>query len=366
MTDLPTAPDSVRRIGRPAHRSWSKVALTGGLALAVGLLAACGASSASGSAVAAPNESAAAPSSGQPNQSGQANPSGQGGPGRAARSAASGTIAAASPGTIQVQATSSQTTVNYTDSTTITESVVADLSAVTVGSCITAAAIPAGGVGRNGAASGSAAPTTTAAPPPSAAANGPFTATIVQLRDAVNGACTGGFGAGGFGGGPGGTPPSGAVPDAGALPGGGVPPSGGALPSGAPGAGGPGGFGQRASGTVANVAGDVITVTVTDPSTSATSTQTVNVTASTMYTKTQSAASDALVVGKCAVVQGSADAKGAVAATSIAVSTPAAGATCNAEFAGGRTRGGQGGNGRGGQGGNGPGVGAAPSTTTGG
>ena len=84
MTDLPTAPDSVRRIGRPAHRSWSKVALTGGLALAIGLLAACGTSSA-GSAVAAPNESAAAPSSGQPNPSGQANPSGQGGPGRTER-----------------------------------------------------------------------------------------------------------------------------------------------------------------------------------------------------------------------------------------------------------------------------------------
>jgi hypothetical protein len=105
---------------------------------------------------------------------------------------------------------------------------------------------------------------------------------------------------------------------------------------------------------VAGVAGDVITVTVTDPSSNSTSTQTVTVTAATTYTKTQAATSDALVVGRCAVVQGSADAKGAVEATSIAVSTPAAGATCNAGFGGGRPGRGQGGNG------------AAPSTTSGG
>src|SRR6478672_6496662 len=119
MTDSPTAHNSLRPAGRPAGRSWSKVALTGGLALALGLLAACGTSSASGSPVAVSNGTAA-PSSGQASPSGQG---GQGGPGRAARSAVSWTIAAATPGTIQVQATSSQTTVNFSNSTTTTDSV---------------------------------------------------------------------------------------------------------------------------------------------------------------------------------------------------------------------------------------------------
>ena len=77
------------------------------------------------------------------------------------------------------------------------------------------------------------------------------------------------------------------------------------------------------------MSGDVITVTVTDPTTSQTSQRAVTVIAATVYSKTATAASDALQVGKCAVVQGSADSKGAVTATSIAVSTPAAGATCN-------------------------------------
>src|SRR6476659_7449570 len=73
MTDLPTAhsDDSARRAGRNANRSWTKVALTGSLALAIGVLAACGTSSASGSAVAAPTGTAAAPSSGQGNPGGQ-------------------------------------------------------------------------------------------------------------------------------------------------------------------------------------------------------------------------------------------------------------------------------------------------------
>jgi hypothetical protein len=119
------------------------------------------------------------------------------------------------------------------------------------------------------------------------------------------------------------------------------------------------GFGQRSTGTVASVSGDVITITETDASTKATTERAVTVTGTTSYTKTSTAASDVLVVGKCAVVQGSADSKGAVAATSIAVSSPAAGTTtCNPGFTG---RGGR--TGPGGNGGNG---GAAPTGTPGG
>jgi hypothetical protein len=168
----------------------------------------------------------------------------------------------------------------------------------------------------------------------------------VQLRDPVNGQCTGGFG--GFGG---------------AAPSGGATPSG--TPSAAAGQGGqtaPGGqpqngqgfgpgFGQRASGTVASVAGDAIVVTQTDPQTQQSTQRTVTVTGSTTFTKTGSATTDALKVGQCAVVQGSADNKGAVTATSIEVSSPPAGSTtCTTGFGGGRGRNGQSGS-------------AAPSTT---
>jgi len=122
-------------------------------------------------------------------------------------------------------------------------------------------------------------------------------------------------------------------------------PSGGAPPSGAPqngqGFGGQG-FGGRASGSVASVSGDTIVVSETDPQTQQASQRTVTVTGTTTYTKTASATTDALKVGQCAVVQGSADNKGAVTATSIAVSSPPAGSTtCTTGF-GGRGRGGQG------------------------
>jgi hypothetical protein len=155
------------------------------------------------------------------------------------------------------------------------------------------------------------------------------------LRDPVNGQCTGGFG--GFGG---------------------ATPSGSAAPSGAPSAG-PGGqappsaqpqdgqrfgagFSQRTNGTVASVTGNTIVVTQTDPQTQQTTQRAVAVTGSTTYTKAGSATTDALKVGQCAVVQGSADSKGAVTATSIEVSSPPAGSTtCNPGFGGGRGRNGQ-------------------------
>jgi len=153
------------------------------------------------------------------------------------------------------------------------------------------------------------------------------------------------------------------------MPSGGDAPNGGATPNGAgpngSGTGQGGGFGERASGTVASVSGDVIVVTVTDPTTNETSSRSVTVTSATTFTKITTAASDALAVGKCAVVQGSADTKGAVTATSIAVSAlPAGSTTCNTGIGGRGGRSGQGGSGQGGTGQG--GAGAAPSTTTGG
>jgi len=111
------------------------------------------------------------------------------------------------------------------------------------------------------------------------------------------------------------------------------------------------GFGDRASGTVESVSGDTIVVSATDSQNQQTTQRTVSVTSATTFTKTAAATTDALKVGQCAVVQGAADSKGAVAATSIAVSSPPAGsATCTTGFGGGRGRNGQGGS-------------AAPSTT---
>jgi len=105
-------------------------------------------------------------------------------------------------------------------------------------------------------------------------------------------------------------------------------------------------------------------VTVTDPTSNQSSDRSVTVTSTTTYTKTMTAAADALAVGKCAVVQGSADSKGAVTATSIAISAPPAGSTtCNTGFA--RGRNGQGGTGQPGSGQGRGGAGAAPSTAGG-
>ena len=222
---LMTPPSAPHR--SPAHesgrtrQSWTMAAATGGLALVVGLVAACG-TSASGAAVAADTGAASAPASGQASQGG--GPASRNG---GVRAAASGTIAAVAAGTIQVQSATAQTTVNYSDSTTFTNSQTVDLPAVTVGSCITAAAIPPAGAAPSAGASASAAPPSAVAPSSGASSpnSGPFTATVVQLRDPVDGACAV---AGGFGGGPGGFVPGGGAPNGGAMP------SGGAVPSGAP------------------------------------------------------------------------------------------------------------------------------------
>ncbi|HEY7814206.1 MAG TPA: hypothetical protein VIC62_13260 [Nakamurella sp.] len=237
---------------------------------------------------------------------------------------------------MQVQSTSSQTTVNFSDSTTITAGQTVDLAAVTAGLCISGSAGPTG--------QGSGVAESAAAASDGAAG---FAATTVQLSDPENGQCSTGFGAGSGMTGPG-TPPSGgamptdgAVPTDGALPSG-VPDAGGTGPSGAPPAGG-GGLGGRASGTVTSVSGSTIVISETDPSTQTVTETSVTVGDSTTYTKRATATAAALAVGRCAVVQGSTDDKGAVTATSIVVSAPASGSTCSVGMGGG-----PGGRGRGG------------------
>lgn len=315
---------------RTTSRRWRLAGTAAVLAATLGLVAACRSSSA------ATSDQTSAVASAQ----GQSGPGDQAG-GQQQRSAANGTIAAVNGSTMQVQSSSSQTTVNFSDSTTITASQSADLTAVAAGLCITAAAMPTGqGPGE---AASSAGPTS------SADVSTGFTATTISLSDPESGECSVGFGADGGGGG--GTPPSGMeMPTDGAMPSGmAMPNGGGAVPSGAP-EGGGGGFGgfNRATGTVTSVSGDSIVISSTNPQTQAATETTVTVDGSTTYTKRTAATAAALVVGQCAVVQGSTDNKGAVTATSIAVSAPTSGSTCTTGFGGGAGGRGQGGAGQGG------------------
>jgi hypothetical protein len=221
----------------------------------------------SGCAATAGTPSSTPASSGQPAQSTQA-PGGGG---------ISGTIAAVSDGTLQVQGGTTQTAVNYTATTTITQAVAAVASDVTVGSCVTGITTP-------GASSGTA-------------------ATTVAITTAVGGTCPAPGPRGGApGGGQGGVRPSGAP--------------NGTRPSGAPGGGR---FTPPVSGTVTAVTGTTITVSTTSQSGSK-----ITLDGSTKYTKSQAATSAALVVNECVIAAGKADTSGNFAATSLAVSDPGA------------------------------------------
>jgi hypothetical protein len=79
-------------------------------------------------------------------------------------------------------------------------------------------------------------------------------------------------------------------------------------------------------------------VNATNPTTKATTTKTVDVSGTTTYTQTTSAAATGLAVGKCVQAIGAADDTGAVTATSITISTPGANG-CSSGF-GRRTGGG--------------------------
>jgi hypothetical protein len=257
--------------------------------------------------------------------SGTSTPAGGGGrfPG------ASGTIAAITGTSLEVQnAQTGQTTVTFTPTTTFQQTVKANASAVTVGSCITATGKPTKKASKKSSKK-SAAQTF----------GEPVTATAVSITQPTSGSCTTGFG-GGFGG-------------AGGAAGGRFPRTGGS--GGAPGGEAPGGqrptggfrgrlAGQfaAASGSVTAVTGSKVTVNEVNPRTKKSSSVVVTLSSVTAFSERQSAAAADLAVGKCASSFGSADSTGAVTATSITISTPgASGCTTGfGGFGGGRAPGG--------------------------
>ncbi|HJP74768.1 MAG TPA: DUF5666 domain-containing protein [Pseudonocardiaceae bacterium] len=223
-----------------------------------------------------------------------------------------GTAAAVSASSLEVQNPSTgQVTVNFSSSTTFSNTVSGTLADVTAGSCVTVSSTATG--------------TTRPAP------GTPITARTVTITTPGPNGCT--AGAGGFRGGNG-TRPSGSPR-----------PSGSARPSGTNGKGG-GNFGGFAFGSVSAVTSTGFTVHgVARGQTPATDT-TVTVNSSTTYSKVESATSSALAVGDCVAAVGSTDDTGAVTAKSIAISKPGPNG-CSQGFGGGRFRGNGGGTGGG-------------------
>jgi hypothetical protein len=253
----------------------------------VTLLAACGGSSSGAPAAQAPNPALTQAQNQAPGSGGQG--------GAGAFPGASGLIAAASPGTLQVQSTTAQTTVVYTAATKFTQ---VTPGHVAVGDCVIVTGTPAAGSTQR------------------------LTATSARIMAKVNGACptTGTNGAG--------------------LPGGG---QFSGRPPGAPN----GGSGTRrafasATGTVSSVNGSTVLVkgvlrngpgaaiaaTPTTPTTI-----TVTLPASATVTQTVPATSAAAVVGQCARAIGPANNVGAITAKSITISKPGANG-CRTGFGG--------------------------------
>jgi len=254
----------------------------------VTVLAACGGSSSGAPAAQAPNP---APTQAQaPGPGGQG---GQGGPG--AFPGASGLIAAASPGTLQVQSANAQNTVTYSGATKFTQVIPGHVAA---GDCVIVTGTPAAGSAQG------------------------LTAMSARITAKVNGAC-----------------PTSGTNGAG-LPGGG---QFSGRPPGAPG----GGSGTRrafasATGTVSSVAGTTVLVKGTlrngpggasaaAPATP--TTITVTLPASATVTQTVAATSAAAVVGQCARAIGPANSVGAITAKSITISKPGANG-CRTGFGG--------------------------------
>jgi hypothetical protein len=238
-------------------------------------LAACGGGSAGGAAPSSP-----------------ATQRGTGNADSAFRPAASGEIAAISGRTLQVQDASEQTAVTYSARTKFTAERSTDLAAVKVGMCV---------VGTSADRSGGTTPARS------------ITADSVRIEPAANGSCTG---------------PGRITPGGGSRPSG-MPTSfptsfarGGTFPSGAP-SGALSRLGTAVAGKVTAVSGSTITVAMTSKGAAASSSSsasgTIHVTPSTTYTTTVSATHHALKVGLCAVVNGTTDSSGAVAASRIAL-----------------------------------------------
>jgi len=262
----------------------SRVTLaTASSVLLLATLAACGGS-----------DDAATDGSGSAAQAGGAPNAGQGaGGGRFP--GASGTVAAVSGSTAQVQSDQSgQVAVSWTKDTAFTQQVDAALADVTVGSCVMVTTV-----------------------------DDDDTAATVRIT-AANDDDSCGFG-GGQGGGPGGGPGDGERPE-------GAPsdlPSD--LPSGAPG-GGRGGFGTIGEVTAVSATG--FTVSATQPGSEDTTDVSVTVGDDTTYTSQAKAQASAVTVGRCVTARGDSDDTGAVTATTISVSDPVDG-QCGGGFGGG-------------------------------
>ena len=253
------------------------VAVAGVAAVA---LAACSSSAGAGA-------SPKSPSSSRPTAGGGARTGNGFGGGFGSRAAAQGEIAQISGKTLQVQNSTTQTAVTYAPTTRFTITRAATLSAVEVGSCVFATSASSSG---------------------NATA---LTATSVRITPARSGSCVGN-----------GTPRA----DRTGAPGGGAAPSNLPTnrPSGAPSRlrGAPGGFGGVA-GKVTAVSGSTIKVTTLRRAANAsptTGSAVISVTAATKYTQTSATTSTAAKVGLCAVVQGTTDSRGAVAASGIELS----------------------------------------------
>jgi len=250
----------------------------------VTVLAACGGSSSGAPAAQAPNPA--------PTQAQNRAPGSGGQDGTGAFPGASGLIAAASPGTLQVQSASAQNTVTYTAATKFTQVIPGHVAA---GDCVIVTGTPAAGSTQG------------------------LTATSARIMAKVNGACptTGTNGAG--------------------LPGGGQFSQ---RPPGAPN----GGSGTRrafasATGTVSSVAGTTVLVKGVlrngpgAASAATPTTITVTLPASATVTQTVPATSAAAVVGQCARAIGPANSVGAITAKSITISKPGANG-CRTGFGG--------------------------------
>lgn len=267
-----------------AHRRRLQIAVALAAIPLVTVLAACGGSSSETPAASAP--ATQAPSQGSSSGGAPAVPG------------ASGLIAAASPGTLQVQSSTAQNAVVYTAATKFTQDTTGHLA---TGDCVIVTGAPAAGSAKA------------------------MTATSVRIVAKVNAACPAPSAGGGFGGGGPAGRPSGA-------------PSGG---SGARRA-----F-ARATGTVSSVAGSTVVVNGllrngagAPGSTAPASPSTITITlpASATLTQTVAATSAAAVVGRCAIAIGTANSVGVVNAKSITISTPGPNG-CNAGGFGGRSAG---------------------------
>lgn len=269
--------------GRPMHRLLLGTAA--GVA-AVATVAACGGGS-------SPSAPAAHGSTGSTTAATSSRAAPGQGAGRGQAPAASGTIAAVAGTTMQVQSRQNgQVAVSWTAATTFTQQVDVAAGSLKAGDCVTAVA-PSG----------------------TSANAASFTASTVSVSTPTDGSCTGGrFGAGG-------ARPSGA-PRPSARPSRTTRPSG--FPSGA--ARGRAGFGAVASGSVVSVSGSTLVIAArtfgSGTSTPTTTNKTVTLGSATKITTEQRATASAVKVGRCATARGSADASGAVTATSVAITDP--------------------------------------------